>query len=109
MLGLSLEQWQLNEIDCDHRMVRDKLASALSLWLCTKKGASWMDIVYALRGVEEEVLASNIEAKYCQSGPGRPLATSYLLRLIMTISYTVLPRCYAPPFCDLLPGKRGGA
>ena len=22
--------------------------------------------------------------------------------------YTVLPRCYAPPFCDLLPGKRGG-
>ena len=22
--------------------------------------------------------------------------------------YTVLPRCYAPPFCDRLPGKRGG-
>ena len=21
---------------------------------------------------------------------------------------TVLPRCYAPPFCDLLSGKRGG-
>ena len=21
---------------------------------------------------------------------------------------TVLPHCYAPPFCDLLPGKRGG-
>ena len=23
-------------------------------------------------------------------------------------SHTVLPRCYAPPFCDLLSGKRGG-
>ena len=22
--------------------------------------------------------------------------------------YTVLPHCYAPPFCDLLSGKRGG-
>ena len=24
------------------------------------------------------------------------------------IRSTVLPRCYAPPFCDLLSGKRGG-
>ena len=26
----------------------------------------------------------------------------------MMYTCTILPRCYAPPFCDLLPGKRGG-
>ena len=27
---------------------------------------------------------------------------------LISCSITVLPRCYAPPFCDLLSGKRGG-
>ena len=64
MLRLGRKQYQLNEIDCDHHMVRDKLVSALNLWLRAKKGASWMDVVTALRGVGEEVLASKIEEKY---------------------------------------------
>ena len=27
---------------------------------------------------------------------------------VIVVVDTVLPRCYAPPFCDLLSGKRGG-
>ena len=72
MLYLGLEQWQLKAIDRDHPTVREKLIFALDRWLNSKREASWTDIVSALRRMEEfEVLASRIEAVYCQSGPSK--------------------------------------
>ena len=49
-------------------------------------------------------------------GGGKEWHVQYAIQLHMEIrntfkthnSSTVLPRCYAPPFCDLLSGKRGG-
>ena len=67
MLALGLEPHQLDEIDCDHPKVRAKLTSALSKWLSRKRDASWIEVVYALRQIEENKLASHIEATYCQS------------------------------------------
>lgn len=70
MLRLGLEQWQLRIISRDHPTVREQLESALDLWLRNKRDASWADVVCALEGMEEKVLASRIRTKYCQSDPG---------------------------------------
>ena len=70
MLRLGLEQWQLKAIDRDHPTVREKLTTALDVWLQSSRNVSWLDIVHALRGMEEKVLASVIDTKYCQLGQG---------------------------------------
>ena len=67
MTELGLKKRQLDIIDCDHPKVREKLLKALDSWLHSKRDASWADIVFALQGIEEKVLASHIEKKYCQS------------------------------------------
>ena len=70
MLMLGVEKWQLNAIDRDQPTVREKLASALDLWLRNKRDASWADIVHALQRIEEKALAMHLEAKYCQWDQG---------------------------------------
>ena len=71
MIELGLEKRHLDVLDCDHPKVREKLLNALDLWLHSKKDASWADVVRALRGIEDNALASHLEAKYCQSDRGR--------------------------------------
>lgn len=66
MIQLGLECWQIQEISRDHpTAVRNKLEHALDVWLSNKIDASWVDVVYALQGIEQKVLANQIEAKYC--------------------------------------------
>ena len=39
----------------------------LCAWLQTNPDASWKEFVDALKQIDEEVLASNLEKKYCQA------------------------------------------
>ena len=71
MIELGLEKRPLDIIDRDHPKVKEKFLNSLDLWLCNKKDASWTDIVCALRGIKETVLAEQLEAKYCRSDQGR--------------------------------------
>ena len=52
-------------------------------------------------GLEQEKLALELRLQEAKTSL-RELEGS------MENASTVLPRCYAPPFCDLLSGKRGG-
>ena len=59
--------------------------------------------------IQVEILVSNSSFIYHKGG-GFYSEIFGSLQILNSrfIDNTVLPRCYAPPFCDLLPGKRGG-
>ncbi len=61
---LNLELPQLKRIELMHSDPKRHLLDMLDTWLNTMPEASWSDIVRALRKMEQNVLAGNIEAKF---------------------------------------------
>ena len=69
-LGLELtnDETNMNIIMSDHgHKVRDALSATFNLWLgkTNDPAPSWQGLVEALRRIEENRLAKNIEEKYC--------------------------------------------
>lgn len=71
MTELGLELWQLKKVDGDCQATREKLASALDVWMCQEKDPSWANITSALQRMGNEGLAKSIEKKYCQLYEGK--------------------------------------
>lgn len=78
MTELGLELWQLKKIDDDCQATREKLASALDVWLCLEKDPSWANIISALQRMGKEELAKTIETRYCQLNEGSTVYTCCL-------------------------------
>ena len=51
-----------------------RLLSAMDAWLQSDRGASWKKVVRALRAINKNVLAQELEEKYCRDGGSEPPA-----------------------------------
>ena len=55
--------------DISERPVNERTAYAIALWLANDRKATWIKVVRALRNISKEVLAGEIECKYCCTSP----------------------------------------
>ena len=51
-----------------------RLIAAMDAWLQSDPKASWKKVVRALRAIRKEVLAQQLEEKYCRDGGSEPPA-----------------------------------
>ena len=51
-----------------------RLLAAMDSWLQSDPKASWKKVVRALRAIRKEVLAQELEEKYCRDGGSEPPA-----------------------------------
>ena len=67
-LQLSLQQSTLDEIELNNHDVANMKSSMLDQWLRKTPIAAWKNVVSALRNIDEERVAKDIEEKYCNGG-----------------------------------------
>ena len=58
----------------DTRPANVRLLAAMDAWLQSDPKASWKKVVRALRAIRKEVLAQELEEKYCRDGGSEPPA-----------------------------------
>ena len=63
---LGMEFFRLQQIEQQNVMVTDRLLSAMDMWLNSDANATWARIIKALHDTDKNVLAIEIEQKYCQ-------------------------------------------
>ena len=56
----------LTDIESQYQGLERCKAEVLHAWLKRTPGASWKGLIDALRQIDEEVLATRLEDKYCQ-------------------------------------------
>ena len=66
---LGMEYSVLSNIE-DTRPADVRLLAAMNAWLQSDPKASWKKVVRALRAIRKEVLAQELEEKYCSKPPG---------------------------------------
>ena len=67
-----------------------------------------LELVCGLRFMHIYACCKRVEEASVVSGPQTTIRLMRVRGKSSVIVITVLPRCYTPPFCDLLSGKRGG-
>ena len=63
---LRMEFFKLQHIEQQNVTVTDRLLSAMDMWLNSDTNATWARIIKALNDTDKNVLAKEIEQKYCQ-------------------------------------------
>ena len=63
---LGMEYFRLQQIEQQSIAVTDRLLSAMDMWLNSDANATWARIIKALKDIDKNVLAKEIEQKYCQ-------------------------------------------
>ena len=63
---LEIDYSKLEQIQQQNSELSDRLHSAMNSWLKSDPNASWAKIVRALKAISKNVLASELEQKYCQ-------------------------------------------
>ena len=69
---LRMEYFKLDQIEDEKNKLSERLLSAMNMWLNNDSNASWARIIRALKNTDKNVLAKEIEQKYCQ-----PLDTTH--------------------------------
>ena len=64
---LGVEFPTLRQIGQDHSELSVRILAAMDNWLSNDQKASWMKVVSALRTIKKNVLADDLEKKYCSS------------------------------------------
>ena len=63
---LGVEFFRLQQIEQQNSIISDRLLSAMDMWLNSDANATWTRIIKALNDIDKNVLAKEIEQKYCQ-------------------------------------------
>ena len=63
---LGMEFFRLQQIQQQNSIMTDRLLSSMDMWLNSDANATWGQIIKALNQTDKNVLAKEIEQKYCQ-------------------------------------------
>ena len=71
-LQLPVEFSELKKIEEGHAQISDRVLNALHAWLESDTEASWKKVVDALRSIDKNVLAKEIEEEFCRHPATQP-------------------------------------
>ena len=86
-LQLGVEYDTLRKIDESNKEISNKLLSAMNTWLISDTEASWGKVMEALIAIEKNVLAQQIETKFCSPQQLQATATNPSISLVPSGEY----------------------
>ena len=68
-IQLKIKHYKLERIERKYSDDNERLNSVMNLWLAENEASCWKNIVDALRAIEKNSLAADIQKRYCQPLP----------------------------------------